>query len=46
MRIDVDKAPFLVEKLNVQMLPCVIIFVDGIACDRYYVLLFSFNFVD
>jgi hypothetical protein len=34
LRIDVDNAPFLVVKLKVQVLPCVIAFVDGIGVDR------------
>jgi hypothetical protein len=33
-RIDVRDCPFVVEKLNVQVLPCVIGFVDGIAVER------------
>lgn len=34
VRIDVEHAPFLVVKLKVQVLPCVIAFVDGISADR------------
>ena len=34
LRIDVEHAPFLVTKLNVKVLPCVIAFVDGISLDR------------
>ncbi|KAF9577350.1 hypothetical protein BGW38_007490 [Lunasporangiospora selenospora] len=34
MKIKVENAPFLVEKLQVKMLPCVISFTDGIAVDR------------
>lgn len=34
IRIDVDNAPFLVEKLKIQILPCVVCFVDGISVDR------------
>jgi hypothetical protein len=30
----VDNAPFLVTKLKVQVLPCVIAFVDGVGVDR------------
>ncbi|KAI9227895.1 MAG: thioredoxin-like protein [Piptocephalis tieghemiana] len=33
-RVDVQKAPFLVERLKVQVLPCVVGFVDGITVDR------------
>lgn len=33
-RIDVEGAPFLADRLKIQMLPCVIIFKDGIAIDR------------
>ncbi|GAM82063.1 hypothetical protein ANO11243_000420 [Dothideomycetidae sp. 11243] len=32
--INVDNAPFLVAKLKIQVLPCVIAFVDGVAVDR------------
>lgn len=34
VRIDVESAPFLVAKLKIQVLPCVICFVDGVGCDR------------
>lgn len=30
----VDNAPFLVTKLKVQVLPCVICFIDGVGVDR------------
>lgn len=30
----VDNAPFLVTKLNIQVLPCVLAFVNGISVDR------------
>jgi thioredoxin-like negative regulator of GroEL len=30
----VEKVPFLVERLKIQVLPCVILFKDGIAVDR------------
>jgi hypothetical protein len=33
-RIDVRDCPFVVEKLNVRVLPCVIGFVDGVAVER------------
>ena len=33
-RINVENAPFLVTKLNVKVLPCVIAFVDGVSVDR------------
>ncbi|KAL7270487.1 hypothetical protein RUND412_006809 [Rhizina undulata] len=33
-RINVDNAPFLVERLKVKVLPCVIAFVDGKSVDR------------
>ncbi|KAF2484691.1 thioredoxin-like protein, partial [Neohortaea acidophila] len=32
--INVDNAPFLVVKLGIQVLPCVISFVDGVGADR------------
>ncbi|KAG0326936.1 hypothetical protein BGZ99_008700 [Dissophora globulifera] len=34
VKIKVEDAPFLVDKLQVRMLPCVISFTDGIAVDR------------
>ncbi|KAK3828737.1 MAG: thioredoxin-like protein, partial [Benniella sp.] len=34
IKIKVEDAPFLVEKLQVKVLPCVISFTDGIAVDR------------
>ncbi|KAF2199311.1 thioredoxin-like protein [Delitschia confertaspora ATCC 74209] len=34
LRINVDNCPFLVTKLKVQVLPCVIAFVDGVGVDR------------
>src|ERR1700761_1001639 len=34
LKISVENAPFLVTKLNVRVLPCVISFVDGISVDR------------
>ncbi|KAJ3172081.1 hypothetical protein HDU88_006895 [Geranomyces variabilis] len=34
VRIDVENAPFLVEKLKVQVLPCVVPFIDGVSVDR------------
>jgi hypothetical protein len=32
--MNVDNAPFLVVKLKVQVLPCVLSFVDGVSVDR------------
>ncbi|ORY09911.1 thioredoxin-like protein [Clohesyomyces aquaticus] len=34
LRINVDNCPFLVTKLKVQVLPCVIAFIDGVGVDR------------
>ncbi|OCK98153.1 thioredoxin-like protein [Cenococcum geophilum 1.58] len=34
LRINVENAPFLVTKLKVQVLPCVLAFIDGISVDR------------
>ncbi|KAF2790065.1 thioredoxin-like protein [Melanomma pulvis-pyrius CBS 109.77] len=34
LKINVDNCPFLVTRLKVQVLPCVIAFVDGIGVDR------------
>lgn len=33
--MDVEKTPFLVERLKIQMLPCVISFINGVSVDRY-----------
>ena len=32
--MNVENAPFLVTKLKVQLLPCVLAFVDGVSVDR------------
>jgi thioredoxin-like negative regulator of GroEL len=32
--MNVDNAPFLVTKLKIQVLPCVLAFVDGLSVDR------------
>ena len=34
LKINVDNCPFLVVKLKIQVLPCVIAFADGISADR------------
>ncbi|KAG0332479.1 hypothetical protein BG004_001255 [Podila humilis] len=34
VKIKVENAPFLVEKLQVKVLPCIIAFTDGVAVDR------------
>ena len=34
VKINVEKAPFLVERLAVKVLPCVLLFIDGICVDR------------
>lgn len=34
LRINVENAPFLITKLKVQVLPCVLAFIDGISVDR------------
>ncbi|KAF1971807.1 thioredoxin-like protein [Bimuria novae-zelandiae CBS 107.79] len=34
LRINVDNCPFLVTKLKIQVLPCVIAFIDGAGADR------------
>ncbi|TPX32907.1 hypothetical protein SmJEL517_g04065 [Synchytrium microbalum] len=34
IKVDVDNAPFLVDRLKIQVLPCVVCFIDGIAADR------------
>ena len=34
LRINVENAPFLVTKLKVQVLPCVLAFIDGVSVDR------------
>jgi hypothetical protein len=35
--VDVANVPFLVEKLKVQVLPCLVCFVDGVTKDRFVV---------
>ncbi|KAJ3330920.1 hypothetical protein HDU76_004506 [Blyttiomyces sp. JEL0837] len=34
VKIDVERCPFLVERLKVQVLPCVLCFIKGISVDR------------
>ena len=34
VRIDAEKTPFFIQKLNIKVLPCVVCFIDGIAVDR------------
>jgi hypothetical protein len=34
VRLDAEKAPFFITKLQIQMLPTIIMFIDGIAADR------------
>jgi thiol-disulfide isomerase/thioredoxin len=34
-RVFVENVPWLVEKLQVKVLPCVVCFVDGVTRDRY-----------
>ncbi|KAI9826833.1 MAG: hypothetical protein M1832_005772 [Thelocarpon impressellum] len=34
LRINVENAPFLVTKLKIQVLPCVLAFIDGVSVDR------------
>ena len=34
LKINVEHAPFLVAKLNIKVLPCVIAFMDGVSVDR------------
>ncbi|KAI8823446.1 thioredoxin-like protein [Fimicolochytrium jonesii] len=34
IRVDVENAPFLVERLKVKVLPCVVAFIDGKSVDR------------
>ena len=35
IKVDVDNVPFLVVSLKVQVLPCIIAFINGIGVDRY-----------
>ena len=35
IRVFVENVPWLVEKLGVRVLPCVICFVDGVSTDKY-----------
>ncbi len=34
LRMNVENAPFLVTRLKIQVLPCVLAFVDGVSVDR------------
>ncbi|KAJ3102859.1 hypothetical protein HDU97_000242 [Phlyctochytrium planicorne] len=34
VKIDVEKCPFLVERLKIQVLPCIIAFIKGVSVDR------------
>ena len=34
IRVFVENVPWLVEKLGVKVLPCVIVFIDGVTKDR------------
>jgi hypothetical protein len=34
VKMDAEKAPFFIQKLQIQMLPTIIMFIDGIAADR------------
>ena len=34
IKVDVDNVPFLVVSLKIQVLPCIIAFIDGIGTDR------------
>ena len=34
VRLDAEKAPFFIAKLQIQTLPCVFMFIDGIAYDK------------
>src|SRR5271170_3495022 len=34
LKMNVENAPFLVTKLKIQVLPCVISFIDGVSVDR------------
>jgi len=34
VKLDAEKAPFFVEKLQIKTLPCAIVFVDGVAVER------------
>jgi len=35
VRVDVKDVPFLVDRLKIQVLPCIVSFVNGITVDRY-----------
>jgi hypothetical protein len=35
LRVFVENAPFLVEKLGIKVLPCVICFIKGVSKDRH-----------
>jgi hypothetical protein len=35
LRVFVENVPFLVEKLGIKVLPCVVCFIKGVSTDRY-----------
>ena len=39
IKVDVDNVPFLVVSLKVQVLPCILAFINGIGVDRYIPLI-------
>ena len=41
IKVDVDNVPFLVVSLKVQVLPCILAFINGIGVDRYIPLIFA-----
>ena len=36
-RVFVENIPWLVEKLSIKVLPCVVCFVDGVTADRWVI---------
>jgi hypothetical protein len=40
IRVFVENVPWLVERLGIKVLPCVIAFVDGVSKERYGLLYF------
>lgn len=40
LKVSVKHVPWLVERLEIKVLPCVICFIDGISKDRYVLQLF------
>lgn len=36
VKVDVENVPFLVERMEIKVLPCIVMFLNGIGVDRYF----------